>query len=272
VYVLGTTDLAMGEFGTVDPATGAFHQIGPDIQGSTGLAAGPNGSLLTLTFSGNLNSINPANGVTTTIGATGLSDCTTPASPCGPTSANTIGALGSKIYATDLANNLYRVNALTGQAALIGPTGIPAIPFAPLSTNPDGTFNAYDEALFGANGKLYATFDAITVDPATFTAASILISPNLYQIDPTTGLATLIGPTDLNLGAAANVNGTTYAFNEGTRQVVTLDLANGKTSFVSDFDAAVGIVVGASPVPEPASMALVGCGLIVAAICRRRRR
>src|SRR6185437_5598532 len=116
VYVLGTTDLATGQLGTLDLATGAFHQIGPVIEGSNGLAPGPNGSLLTLTFSGNLISINPANGVTTTIGPTGLADCTTPASPCGPTSANNIGALGSMVYATDFANNLYRVNALTGQA------------------------------------------------------------------------------------------------------------------------------------------------------------
>ena len=271
VYVLGA-DLTTGGglFGTVDLGTGGFHQIGPEIEGSTGLAPGPNGSLLTLTFSGNLNSINPANGVTTTVGPTGLGDCTTPASPCGPMSANTIGALGSMIYATDFANNLYRVNALTGQATLVGPTGILAIPFVPLTTNPDGTFNAYDEALFGANGKLYATFDAFTVDPATFTTSSLLIAPNLYQIVTATGAATLIGPTDLNLGAVANVNGTAYGFNDGTTQVVTLDVANGKTSLVTNFDPAAGIIVGAAPTPEPASIALAGLGLLAAAICRRR--
>ena len=176
VYVLGA-DLASGRglFGAVDLSTGGFHQIGPDIEGSTGLAPGPNGSLLTLTFSGTLHSINPANAVTTAIGPTGLADCITPASPCGPTSANTIGSLGSMVYAADFANNLYSVNVLTGKATLIGPTGIPAIPFIPITTNPDGTFNAYDEALFGANRKLYATFDAFTIDPATFTISSLLI-------------------------------------------------------------------------------------------------
>ena len=38
--------------------------------------------------------------------------------------------------------------------------GIPVIPYVPGSLNPDGTINFYDEAIFGAEGKLYETFDA----------------------------------------------------------------------------------------------------------------
>lgn len=240
VDVLGA-DLATGNglFGTLDLGTGGFHQIGSDIpatQGSSGLASGPNGSLLTLTVAGDLNSINPATGVSTVIGPTGLGDCSTPASPCGPNSANYLGGLGATVYATDFANNLYKVNPLTGAATLIGPTGIPALPFIPLTNNPDGTLNAYGETLFGADGKLYATFDAFTVNPDTITPESILVPPNLYQIDLTTGVATLIGPTDLTLGAVANVNGTLYGLLNSTTQVVTLNAANGHASFVSGFD------------------------------------
>jgi len=80
-----------GQFGTVDLATGAFGQIGPNTpEPDSGLAPGPTGSLFTLTVSGNLDVINPANGVTRLIGPTGLGDCTSPASPCGPNSASTI--------------------------------------------------------------------------------------------------------------------------------------------------------------------------------------
>lgn len=268
VYVIN----AANQFGTIDLATGAFQQIGPSMpEPATGLTPGPNGSLLTLAVSGSLNAINPVSGVTTVVGSTGLGDCSLPTSPCGPNSASVLGGLGGTIYATDLANNLYNVNSSTGAATLIGKTGIPALPFVPLSTNPDGTFNAYDEVLFGANGKLYATFDAFTIDSTTFTLGSVLIPDNLYQIDPTTGAATVIGPTDLNLAAVADVNGTFYAFNDGTSQIVTLDVANGKTSFVTDFDPAVGLVVGAAPTPEPLSTALVGVGLMAIALCRRRR-
>ncbi len=60
VYVVNGNN----QFGTIDLATGAFRQIGPNGPGNGGLAPGPNGSLLTLTFSGNLDSINPATGVT----------------------------------------------------------------------------------------------------------------------------------------------------------------------------------------------------------------
>jgi len=269
VYVVNSNS----QFGAVDLGTGAFQQIGPDMpEAGTGLAPGPNGSLLTLAVSGNLDAINPATGVTTVIGPTGLGDCSFPTSPCGPNSASTIAALGGTIYATDLANNLYRVNPLTGTATLLGPTGIPPLPFTLLATNPDGTFNAYDQALFSANGKLYATFDAFTVNSTTFTLGTVVIPDHLYQIDPATGIAALLGTTDLNLSAVADVNGTFYAFNSGTGQIVTLDLANGKTSFVGDFDPAAGIVTGASPAPEPTSIALAVFGIAGLVVYRRRRR
>lgn len=61
------------QFGTVDLSTGAFRQIGADTSGQQFyLVPGPNGSLLSLTATGNLESINPATGATSVIGATGL--------------------------------------------------------------------------------------------------------------------------------------------------------------------------------------------------------
>ena len=259
------------QFGTVDLVSGAFQQIGPDTpEGESGLAPGPNGSLLTLTFSGNLDSINPATGAVSLVGPTGLTDCSMPTSPCGPSSPNMLGEMGGTIYATDFDNNLYKVNPLTGAVTLIGHTGIPAISFIPLSTNPDGTFNFYDESLFGAGGQLYATFDTGTFNPVTSTPTAV-IAPNLYRIDPSTGLATLIGPTALGLGAVVGVNGAFYGFDDGTGQVVTLDLANGNTSFVSNLDPAAGIIDGASsPVPEPGSIVMAAIGIAAIVVSRRR--
>ena len=171
------------QFGTMDLASGAFQQIGPGTPGEYGLVQGPNGSLLTLTFSGYLDSINPATGVTSVIGATGLSDCSMPGSPCGPNSANVIGKFGGTIYATDFANNIYTVDPTTGKATLIGPTGMPGVPHIPFTTNPDGTVNVYDESLFEAQGKLYADFDATAFNPVTG-AATTEIPNDLYQINP----------------------------------------------------------------------------------------
>ncbi len=122
----GTLVYAINEFqfGTVDLENGAFHQIGPGLPvGGDGLAPGPNGSLLTLTFSGDLNSINPATGLTTVIGATGLGSCISPTPPCASNSANNFVRFGANFYATDLDNNLYTVNPLTAAATLLGPTG-----------------------------------------------------------------------------------------------------------------------------------------------------
>jgi hypothetical protein len=260
------------QFGTLDIGSGAFSAVGPGIpEGTGGLVPGPNGSLFTLTFSGDLDSINPTTGVASLVGATGLADCSTPSSPCGPKSANTIGNLGGTIYATDFANNLYSVNPSTGHATLIGPTGMPAVTFIPDASNPDGTFDGFDEALFSANGKLYANFDAININPSPFTVTP-LISPDLYQINPSTGLATLIGPTTLTLGAAVDLNGTVYAFDDMASEILSLNLANGNTSFVGNFDPNAGVIDGAAATPEPASIALALIGIAALGVYRVRKR
>jgi hypothetical protein len=97
-----------------------------------------------------------------------------------------------------------------------------------------------------------------------------VVAPSLYRIDPSTGKATLIAPTALNLGASVALDSTFYAFHLG--QVVTLDLSNGNTHFVTDIDPVAPLILGAAPVPtpEPGSVGLVLVG--VAAIATRRRR
>jgi hypothetical protein len=155
--------------------------------------------------------------------------------------------------------------------------------------NPDGSVNLVDESLYGVGGKLYATFDEFSVGTDGFTInpspSDPSISPGLYQIDPTTGVATLIAPTGEHILSTVEVGGTLYAF-EGTIsaatpifpgppliQLMTLDLTNGNTSLVADLNPDVPIY-GASPVPpvpEPGSFALVGTGLVALASRLRRR-
>ncbi len=274
VYVISGTLTGEGQFGTVDLATGAFQQIGPgEPDGYFGLAPGPSGSLVSLTYAGNLDSINPATGVPTRVGPTGLLGCVIPTPSCGPTTAFSLGGFAGTIYATDIQSNLYTVNPLTGAATLLSShTGLPASPFVPGSQNPDGTLNFVDEAIWESGGKLYVTYDAWKFDPITGQNAGTVVAPELYQVDPATALATAIGPTDLGIGGATDVNGTTYAFNDATNQVVSLDLANGKTSFVTDFDPAAGVIQGAAPVPEPGTTALVAFGIAGLVIYRRRSR
>lgn len=268
VYALSNTQ----GFGTMDLATGSFSAIGPIPDTIQYLAPGPNGSLLTMSFNGDLDSINPRTGATSAIGATGFTDCSTPLTPtCGPNSQLSFGSAGGTLYATDFVNNLYTVNPVTGKATLIGATGIPAVPFIPASTNPDGSFNFYNENLFGLDGKLYANFDAGSFNPATSEFTTV-ISPALYQLDTSTGQASRIASTDFGLITVANVNGTIYGFNANEGQIVTVNVNTGATSFVTDIDPSLGLISGAAAVPEPASIALIAAGIAACGLCRSRKR
>jgi hypothetical protein len=276
VYIdASSADLTAVYFGTIDLKTGAFHQVGPNAppEGLFGLAGGDNGTLIALTYASNLERFNPATGLTTLIGATGLGDCSTATSPCGPTSGNTIGGLAGKIYATDFQNSLYGVNPATAKATLIGSTGMPGIPFVPGSPNPDGTLNFYDQAIFGYEGKLYITFDTWVFDPNTGTPQSVITPGSLYEVDPATAKATLVGPTDMGIGAVVNVDGTLYAFNDMDLGIYTLDAATGKTTFTDvRFDPAAGVIQGAwAAKPEPGSIALVGLGVLLVGSLRKLR-
>src|ERR1035441_544629 len=235
-----------GPFGTIDVSTGTFNQIGPGLSDPLGgLVLGPTG-YLGVSVSGDLDSLNPITGTVSVIGATGLGS-----------QADTMAILNGTVYETDLSNNIYTVNTMTGAAQLIGNTGIPPCPPPPL---------AGDESLFTANGNLYETFDSL--DPSTFTP---IIDPELYRINPVTGQATLIGPTAFMIDAAIDLGGTVYAFTADA-QVVSLDLATGSTTFLTNYDPAAAIVGGVAQTPEPASLALTAIGMAAFLVLIRRRR
>ena len=256
------------QFGTVDLTTGSFQPIGAGIPDPvSNLVPAPNGQLFSLDVAnGNLVSINPANGATTVVGPTGVGAF-----------GFDLAEAGGKLYMTDLSNNLYTVNPSTGAETLIGATGMPADPAFPGTMNPDGTINLCDETLYGVGNKLYATFDSFKLDPATLNITGV-VPPDLWQINPSTGVATLIGPTSMMLGASVDVGGTFYAFHltptptGQVNQLYTLDLSNGDTTFVRDIDPSASGIVGAAPVPEPASIAMLGTAMLAAVWESRRRR
>lgn len=264
----------VGQFGTVNLSTGAYQQIGPtEPDGYFGLAVELNGSLLSMTYTGGLDSIDPGTGIFTRIGATELASCGFAGDPgCSPTSAFSLGASSGTIYATDFKNSVYVINPSTAATTLLAlHSGIPPTPFILGSQNSDGTLNFADEAIWSAGGKLYATYDALTFDPSSNSTASVVIAPELYQIDPATGLARTIGPTDLGIGGATDVNGVSYAFNDLTNQIETLDLLTGKGTPVGSFDPAAGVVQGATPVPEPSPIALATTSVVLIVILRRQK-
>jgi len=240
-----------GQFGTADAATGAFTQVGPTLADPLGgLVATPSG-YLGVSFAGNLDSVNTQTGAVSVIGATGLGS-----------SALDTAYLNGKIYETDFSGNLYTINATTGAASLIGYTGIPPAPSDPA--------DQCDEAFFTAGGNLYATFDAFNS-----TTLGVVIAPELYQINPITGVAALLAPTSLHLNAALDVNGVVFAFqgqpSTFTADVLSLSLATGNTTFISSVTASATPIDGAAGTPEPATIALAGAGIAVIALAGRRR-
>ncbi len=243
-----------GQFGTVDSTTGSFTQIGGTTSDPLGgIVTGPNGSLLGVSYGGNLDSVNPATGAISVIGATGLG-------PALATAAFATGELNGTVYETDGSNNLYTVNTATGIASRkIGYTGIPQCPSV---TNPD---DIGDEALFAAAGKLYASFDAFD-----FVTNAVVIAPELYQINTSTGAATLVGSTAFGIDAAVQMNGTVYGFT-ALNTVLSLNPADGSSTFLTNYDASALDITGAAATPEPASFGLVAIGIAGALVARRRR-
>jgi len=247
VYVINTAL----EFGALELRSGAFLPIGPGLPPDVGdgLVQGPGRSLLSLGFDGNLIAIDPVTGQTALIGATGLGDCSTPTSPCGPNSANWIGRFHERYYVTDFANNLYSLDPKTAGTKLIGPTGIPGITFVPFSSNSDGSVNVFAESLFGFRGKFYAYFSTQAVNfgttPITYTN---LIPGEIYEIDPTTGHSTPVAPASSNFSAIAVVHDTIYAFDAIYGNVDILDPTTGNTTLVTTLDSAAGVIAGATPV------------------------
>lgn len=269
VYVV----TAAHQFGSVDLATGAFSQIGPGTpEASANLVPGPNGTFYSLAIdSGSLQTINPGNGATNIIGPTGLG-----------ASSFSLGEANGQLYLTDLSNNLYTLNPATGAATFMRPSGIPPDPAIPFTMNPDGTLNLCDESLYNIDNKLYLTFDAFRIDPATL-AITQEVAPALWQIDPLTGMAVKIGPTAMNLDALFQANGTVYGVQvvpvgfsadgpEEVNKIVSLNLTNGSTTFVRDLDPAAGPIFGATPTPEPASLLLscAGAAALILLKCRTR--
>ncbi len=240
------------QFGAEDLRSGAFVPIGPGLppqDAGVGLVPSPGRSLLTLAFTGDLIGVDPLTGVASLVGKTGLDDCSTPTSLCGPNSAGFLGKLGGSFYATDFANNLYSVDPETGAASLIGPTGIPAITGNPNIPNPDGTFNVFDANLFSFRGKLHTIFDGFKIDPNTG-AATTIIPGAIYEINSKTGQATWIAYTALGLTSVVTVGDTVYGFDALTGEIVTVDMTSGQTNAVSQIDPAIIIAVcGSTPAP-----------------------
>jgi hypothetical protein len=245
------------QFGTLDLANGTFHAIGnPTPDQMADLVWGPDGILYSLAVTGadagSLVRVNPRTGVVTDIGPTGLGF-----------NAFSLAGVRGKLYATDFSNNIYQVDARTGEATLIGATGMPPDPNIPFTFNSDGTFNLCGQGFYGIGKELYASFVAFAIDPNQTppSIAHVFVAPGIYRIDPTTGNATFVAETDLTLTVFADVDDevygfrgaldgfdTTYDFPIAHAEIVRLDLRTGRTGKPIEVDPSIGPIFGAAPI------------------------
>lgn len=252
------------QFGTIDLSDGHFTPIGegtPD--GLANLMWSPGGSLLSLgttgSHAGYLVKINPETG-----SETALRPITYKGQPLG-FNAFSLAEFHHRLYLTDFSNNLYLVNPATGNATRVGEnggtTGLRPDVNVPFTTNPDGTFNLCDEGLYEFDGKLYATFDSFAINTSLTppTIAHQFLDPYLWKIDPSTGAATFVANTNLQISAIVKADGKLYAF-EGVldsfengfpvahAELDILDPKTGKSTRVADIDPGLGLIFGATPV------------------------
>jgi hypothetical protein len=230
LYVSGQND----EFGTLDIATGQFHQIGTFslTNGATmfGMASTGAGTLVGIDDNGEAYQINPTNAATTDLF---------------PTVADPIGGGGNGSPIMYLFDN--------------NPSTLYAIDFAHASVTPIGTYNFFGDGLVavGPDGSVYVSSFDISGGGA---------SDELFKINPLTGKATDLGSTGaFSLFAGAFVGGTLYGFDK-TGDILTLDTTTGTATTVGTYVLPRGDAIFAAAemmsVPEPSSIILAGLAAI----------
>lgn len=198
--------LSGGQFGILDLTTGQFTLLG-NTGGSNGIGRLAATLLATGSTSNGtcntLNTVNPANGNLTQVGV-------------GSVCFGIFGSTTTGLFALDNAMNLYSVDPASGNAILVGSTGLAPPDHAGLSSGSD---------------QLYLT--------AQFSSTS----PNLYSIDTHTGRTTLIssipavfGPVVIGgkLYAESWTPGTCNATGVCAQSIFAIDPATGTAVFVAN--------------------------------------
>jgi hypothetical protein len=245
-------DFLSGQLYDMNTATGAAtNPRGSGATSLAGIAFAPSGTLFGLTTFGgapanSLVTINPTTGIATLVGATGLTAIIE-----GDLAFDPITGFLYGLYDVVGPNyDLFRINPATGAATTIGAIANVS-DFSAMAFNAAGVLfvvNNGDGKLLTVNTATAAILSTVNlspnpggevaglaIDPSTgvfYYANGYAVTSNLYTLDTSTGVLTLIGPA-------------------------------GQTNFLAG--------LAFTPVPEPATTTLFVLGASVVGLLRRRR-
>jgi hypothetical protein len=205
-------------FGILNLGNGSTKVIGAGTVLGTGIDLTPTGQVYVDDFSNNLQQMNTSTGVATLVGTGSI-----PANDFFTTGGLTNGSY----FAVDASSgNLYSINLSTGATTLVGLTGTATIP-------PNC---GVETTMAGSATVLYYTIGLHN------TRQQICSSPmpdTLYQINPTTGATTTIGPVSVSgFVGSGYVNGRLYAFTFDGREYL-INTVTGAATFVTNTTPAV---------------------------------
>jgi hypothetical protein len=247
----------IGQFGTMDLATGAFNPIGPGLANSIdGLGGQPGGPFYGVdSATGHLIKVN-ADGSSVDVGDTGTG------SQIGPSGVSINGSLTTgALYALDFSNNLLAIDPNT--AATISVAHLGAI--APSEQIYIGNLFT---SLAGNATDLFFTMEIPT--------GPLQLAPTLYDINTLTFAVSSVPITGTsNLIGSGWIHGALYGFT-GDGNIVTINTQTGAATVVAQYDAGVipdgpplTGVFGAADVPEPGTW-LAAAGLAMLALRKHR--
>ena len=214
----------LGNFGTLDLATGVVTQIGSGtVPGSTGLDLTPSLSVYEYNKSNQLMQITPSTGAPILVGTGTLPN---------PNNTTTGALTTGSYFAIDMVTGiLYSIDLTTGATTQVGSSSTST------ALVPAGC--GFEASLTGSANMLYYTIGSNGV-----VTGCTAFNDTLYVIDPTSGATTNIGQVTIN-GSGVNafvgsafVGGALYGFTAGGQEYA-INPATGVAKFLTNTTAVI---------------------------------